>query len=1447
MKKIIPLILIISLLLVSNKNILSQKLTADFTADTTIGCVPLVVDFINLSTNNQNISYFWNFGNNTTSEKRNPSTIYIQPGLYTVSLTVTDGVNTETITKENFIDIKRNPIPDFYIDGQTQGCIPFFTKFKDNSTCFNDSIIQWYWDFGNGTFSQQPNPTAIYSQTGSYDVSLYIKDNFGCNASLLKTNFVNANKPTANFTADNTFSCSENITVYFENLSEGNDISEFLWQFGDGATSNVQNPTHTYSNGGDYDVTLIVTDILDCSDTITKENFISNQKTIADFSYNEYGACLNDSIPLINNSINANSYYWNFGNGNTSNNKNPTVVYSNPGLYEIKLISSNNFGCCDTIIKNIEIKDVNAYFEVDKYHSCQIPDTFYYNNLSTNAVEYVWIFGNDNYCFEENPQNIITEKGVYTDVLYAISENGCVDKYVAQDSITLMPPIAFFTPNNLINPYDIMGCVPLTVNFQDQSLYNVKYDSITNWTWNFGDGTFSTQQNPTHTFNKLDTFPVSLNISTALGCKAQSLAFAYTGTKQFANFTAQVEDTICASEAVKFTSLSFDENLINAYRWDFSDSTLKTGKDPKVFFKDTGYIDVKLTVYNNGCPDDTVVDNYVYVKGTFFDFQKNINCQNPYIAHFNADIINSTSFYWNFGDGSDIDSININPTHTYSKTGTYTVSLYAQNVNSGCDFYCSKNVKIKELNANYNADKLNICPNSKITFNSASSENYNHFIHNDSVCYFLWDFDDGTPLVPTTDTIIKHIFSNQGFYNVKLIVKNDINCADTITKVITVSKPNPNITAQFDNTCTPVNVRFNDSTYSVFEKTDFLWGFGDNNTSTQQNPEHTYSKNGSYSVNLTVTDEYGCVGSKNFDNFIQIHKPKPDFSSNKQNICTNEQINFNFNPQTAQIVEILWNFGDGTTSNIQSPNHSYSNPGDYNVSLTLVNSNDCDSTITKKDYINVQTSPMPQFSADTLSSNCYPLTVKFSDQTNYSNHYSTIWHFSNTASSSAKNPTYTYLSPGQYDVSLTTTSSNGCSQTIKKNNFISISGPTGNMIVPDTVCIKSKNEFKVTNLNDVFDVEWFMGEGSSFKDSIVNFTYNKSKIFYPVVLLRSDSINSCNKFFYDSLFVRDINAGFIIDNGNNGCVPFDINVTDTTKNTYTRTWYFGNGTQSNNYNAYCIYDTPGIYKLTLLETDKFGCKDTVKENIEVFPLPEIKIIKDTLVCSGNELKLWANGAQKYNWYPDYKLDNINSKSPTTNTDINITYNVEATDSNGCVNHNSVFIECIPEPKFKIYDTSIIIGDTLEMSNFAENIKYYYWSPDYYISSDTLPTVNLSPQQTTTYWLTIVDTADCFELTKAFTIDVLLKYSIDVPSAFSPNGDGINDKIYVKGWGIKELLYFKIYNRFGELVFSTNNINKGWDGRYKGKLQPVETYRYVAAVLSFDEKIRQKKGTIKLLH
>jgi len=268
----------------------------------------------------------------------------------------------------------------------------------------------------------------------------------------------------------------------------------------------------------------------------------------------------------------------------------------------------------------------------------------------------------------------------------------------------------------------------------------------------------------------------------------------------------------------------------------------------------------------------------------------------------------------------------------------------------------------------------------------------------------------------------------------------------------------------------------------------------------------------------------------------------------------------------------------------------------------------------------------------------------------------------------------------------------------------------------------------------------------------------------------------------------------------------------------------------------------------LVAINKAACRDSLSQEISVFAFPEINLNKDTLICQFDTIELKAHNGISFWWYKENELiDSLGSEIPISPL-VNSCFKVKTIDLNTCVNFDSVIIEVQPKPTVSIltHDTTVIIGEVIDLLAMQVNADEIKWEPIDYLSCVNCETTTSQPMQNLTYYFIANDNNNCFNVYDSVNISVDAKYSVDVPTSFTPNGDGINDFLFVRGWGIKELQKFTIYDLNGRVVFQTNDILKGWDGNSLLGIQPEGMYLYELHVVSFDNVDRKKQGYFYLL-
>lgn len=331
---------ILWLLVMSGTNAYAQ-VHADFTADKTSSCSPLLVRFTDQSTGNIT-SWKWSLGNGNVSTQKNPGAIYLTPGYKTITLIVSDGVTSDTITKTNYLQVFKNPEANFVTSAVT-GCAPAEICFLDSTVVGDAPISSWIWDFGDGHSSTAPQPCNTYSQGGSYSVTLITRDLNGCESQKTLSNVINiSSEINADFTSNIQSACNPPLSVQFTNLTQSSLPISYQWNFGNATSASTANPLVSYSSAGVYDVSLIIRNSMGCRDTILKPGFIAIEDLVTNFTSDVTNGCVGAPIQFTDLSTsNPNIWHWDFGDGTTDTVENPLHSYAAAGTYTVSLFSAN--------------------------------------------------------------------------------------------------------------------------------------------------------------------------------------------------------------------------------------------------------------------------------------------------------------------------------------------------------------------------------------------------------------------------------------------------------------------------------------------------------------------------------------------------------------------------------------------------------------------------------------------------------------------------------------------------------------------------------------------------------------------------------------------------------------------------------------------------------------------------------------------------------------------------------------------------------------------------------------------------------------------------------------------------------------------------------------------------------------------------------------------------
>jgi gliding motility-associated-like protein len=1424
-----------------------QTPVANFTGSPLSGCQPLVVNFQNLSTGNPT-SYLWDFGNGNTSSQQNPTAVYLNPGTYTVKLTVTNANGNNTLVRSQYITVYEPPTVNFSAN-HTAGCFPFTVQFTDQSIAGSgNSNTSWEWDFGNGQTSTLQNPTVIYTSAGMYTVTLKVTNDKGCFKVLSKPNYISVGTgPHAGFTHTQATVCRPPADISFTNTSTGTGPLTFAWDFGDGGTSTLQNPVHTYTNSGSFTARLVTTNAAGCTDTSYTSTPIVIGGIVTEFTGPD-SICINVPAIFTNTSTPIpTSANWNFGDGGIASTIHASHAYLTAGTYTVKLFNTYA-NCTDSTTKTIVVNpNPLPDFTAPVISKCQPPLTVNFSDNSGGASSWFWDFGDGGTSTLQNPSHTYTSYGNFTVKLKTTNTFGCTDSIIKTNYIKIQRA-AISIPS-----LPAHGCIPFTIS---PVATITALDNVTSYLWDFGDGNTSTNATPTHTYTLQGTYTVSLIITTSSGCTdtLTILQAVKAGTKPVADFSAS-PTTQCSYQPIQFTDLSVPAD---EWMWAFGDGGTSTQQNPSYSYALPGTWTVTLIATNSGCPDTISKPAFVNTLPPVARFNYAADCSNRTRFQFTDQSIGPVTWQWDFGDGSPLSNSQ-NPVHIFPALGTYNVTLTV--TNGSCTHTVTHIVKAIDENPDFITNTQSGCKSLYVTMTAQN-------INTANIANYTWTFD-GVNYFTTTNPSTFNFYNNSGTYTLGLITTDLNGCKDTLMKPDYVRVNGPKAIFSATNTagCKGLTTTFNDlsTTDGVNAIVNWQWNFGDGTVQNFSGPpfQHTYNTAGTYSVKLIVTDAAGCKDSVTSNNLINASDPHALFTSSDAFACPGSNNIVFTNQSIASNFTSAWDFGDGNTSTLLSPQHTYMNIGLFTVKLVITDQYGCKDSITKNSYIRVD-NPVAAFSISDSASSCTPFKVIFSNSSQYFN--TLIWDFGDGGSSSLANPIYYYNSTGVFTAKLVVTSPGGCKDSVSKT--ITVYDTTGSRIdyTPFNGCKPMGVNLQAISPG-TYTYLWDFGDGFSQSTSLnaVHHTYSTFGNFVPSVIMQDPTGCLIPLTGFDTIKVVGAVAKFGFDKNllcDAGLITF-LDSTTFNDPVVQYNWSFGDGGVSTLQSPSHQYVTPGNYSVQLAVQTQQGCKDTLLLNnvIKVVQSPVIDIGGNTMVCIYSPLihtgvfLLPDTSTVSWQWtFPNSNTSaQQNPPAQTYSTSGTFPVTAIATNSSGCKDTATKNIVVYPLPTATLPATMTIQNGFPQTitATYSPNVLNWQWSPVQGLSCSNCPTPDADPKFKTIYTVTYTDNNGC-QNSGSVTVFVLCKNAnLFMPNTFSPNGDGSNDVFYPRGKGLDRVKSLRIFNRWGEVVFEKkdfpiNNPAYGWDGSYKGKKPQADVYIFQVEVFCENGEIIKLDGNIALI-
>ncbi|MBC7887099.1 MAG: PKD domain-containing protein [Ferruginibacter sp.] len=1404
--------------------------------------------------------YTWNFGDPAsgtlnTSLLQSPTHIYTNTGSYGIALSVTDAngcVDDTLITTVLSVTPALNYPALAPVCESVPGTISVATATVTNGVT------------GTGVYSG-PGTTAagIFSPTisgpGTHTIVYSFTSTGNC-VSTISSSITVGTRPLASFTYAPTTCLPITGQVQFTFNGSTTAGQTYLWNFNDPDAntgnpniSTALNPTHNYSNTGTYNILLTVTGANGCADdtTITRTFSVTpalSYPALAPICESVTGT-VSIATATVTNGVSGTGVYS--GPGTTANGTfNPSVAGA--GTHTILYTFTSTGNCVSVITNDITVGPKPSASFTYSPTTC-LPVTgqvqFTFNGSATAGQAYLWNFndpnataGNPNTSTAQNPTHNYSNTGTYNILLSLTGGNGCTDDTTITRTFSVTPELNY----PALAP--ICESVAGTVSVATATVLN----GVTGTGVYSGPGT-----DAAGIFNPAvagpGTHTIVYTFTSTANCVNTISRTITVGSKPLASFTYSPTTCLPTNGQVQFT-FNGSATAGQTYSWNFNDPNAtalnpntSTAINPTHNYSNTGTYNILLTVTGaNGCTDDTTLIrtfsvtpalNYPALPSVCESITTPISVATATVTNG----VTGTGVY--SGPGTDAAG-NFSP--SLAGPGSHTI-IYTFTSTGNCVVTVSGIITIRPKPlASFTYLPAGCLPTTgqvQFTFNGSSTAGQT----------YLWNFNDPNASVanPNTSTAINptHNYSNSGTYNILLTVTGANGCTDdtTITKTFSVT-PALNYPA-LASVCESVSGTISVATATVTNGVTGTGVYSGPGTDAGGNFSPSLAGPGTHTIVYTFTAAGNCVVT--ISSAITIRpKPLASFTYLPAGcLPTTGQVQFSFNGSTTAGQTYLWNFndpnaagGNANTSTVLNPAHNFTNTGTYNILLTVTGANGCTDDTTITSIFSVK----PALIYPPLAAVCesLPGTISIATAT-VTNGVTGAGVYSGAGTDAAGNFSPSVAGPGIHLVKYIFTSTGRCIDSISRNITV-YPKPSAAFAITSNICfnqLATINNQSTIGAGAISTWQWNFGDGNTVAYPNGNqFTRAYNSFGNYTVSLVSVSDNGCvsdtakNVIGVHSLPVTNFSMPASVCMPN-GAVVFTNLSTNPDNASMTYRWDFGDaGAPSFAVNPSHTYAIAQSYPITLRATSSFGCfKDTVKSFSAFFdkPVADFSVTPDT-VCQGTahvftDRSTAPNSTiQSRNW--DFG-DGTNSSgtNPSKTYTIPGNYGVQLTVINAVGCRSDAFTDTVVvnlQPKVDAGPSFIVPFNTVIMFNPAVNdssVVQYLWTRASDFADPTILRPVITALYNQTYTLTATGPGNC---TASDILEVKILKPIIVPNAFSPNGDGTNDT-----WIINDLADYPgatvdVYNRYGQVVYSSSGYPVPWNGTTNGKPLPFATYYYI---------------------
>ncbi|UCC92812.1 MAG: PKD domain-containing protein, partial [Thermoplasmata archaeon] len=925
------------------------------------------------------VKYLWYFGDGAVGEGRNVSHTYADgspsPGkTYNITLVVTDedgGAGTHTITVRIY-----NRLPEAKAYDDHVNTVTPLSVTGSGSTDADGKVVKFRWTLHNGTVIWGDPLVVSYADDGVYGISLTVWDDDGESDSTSIVVTVYNQAPMVDLSVNKTLVAIGESIGFDGSGSYDVDgaITNMTWIFGDSTTTSGMVVTHSYSQNGSYNVTMVAVDDDGAVTYRTVRIIVGNTAPLAvarasqgyvltfeDVEFNATSSSDDDD--------NIASYAWDFGDGHSA--MGPVVIhnFTDDGTYVVTLTVTDTGGIYGLSTVTVVVgnrEPVVGFIDL----TVRTREAAHFNgslcwDVDGYVASFMWDLGEGLVYTTPNATHTWDSPGMYAVTLKIWDDDGATNETTFNVTVLNRSPVAVMTAD------PVKTTLAKPVHFNGTGSYDNDGD-IVNWTWTFGDGVKGYGPEVDHTYSVYGTYLATLTV------RDDSGGINTTGVLITVRNQPPIADmNVSATVALTGETITFDgsnstdpENQIANYYWSFGDGQSDTGPVVTHTYADDGWYTVRLTVVDedstssfvevvikvlNRVPIALAEADPVTVK-TFDDV--------TFSGISSKDDDGRVLWYrWEFGDG--YEGFGETAVHAYSDDGVYTVTLTLTD-DDGADASTTLEVTVM------NREPIAVAGDDALTRTGipVRMDGRGSYDMDGIVALYSWDFGDGTTEEGPT---VNHAFPTYGTYLVVLTVTDDDGATSTGNLTVIVENVHPVASITGDTrVLTSESMELDGrSSYDLDGNiVEYRWDLGDGSPQ-EVGPiiEHSYSKYGTYTVTLTVEDDGGLTSSITTTVEVMNRRPSADVSSSVTVLPTGDTVNLDGSGSSdpdGTVETYTWIFGDGSVAYGARVSHVYVDNGIYMVVLTVTDNDG--GTDSSSVFIQVENrQPLPAIDAPTLA------------------------------------------------------------------------------------------------------------------------------------------------------------------------------------------------------------------------------------------------------------------------------------------------------------------------------------------------------------------------------------------------------------------------------------------------------------------------------------------------